>query len=389
MTEARRLSLVLGLTQTLAYVTSYYVPAVVTAGVARDLDASPTLLLGGFSWAMLVAGFISPRVGAWIDRAGGRGVLALGKALLAAGLVAMSAVTSPVGWYIAWTVMGLGMGLGLYDAAFATIGRLVGGNARSVIVGVSLIGGFASSIGWAAGAASVDWLGWRATLLAYAAINLAINLPLVLLLVPAAQPAATEKAAPRAPRHEPAETRRSFVLLAIFFSVRSGILAVVSVHILFLLQGLGLSAAAAVGTAALIGPAQVGARIAEWSVMRWTTPLTISRLGAFLLPLGVGGLLIGGPVWAFAVSYGVSNGVLTISRGVLPLYLFGAEGYAARIGRLALPSLLTAAAAPTLATPLVLAFPAWQVLLWGGGLSFAVALCLIPLRDPAGVNARI
>jgi hypothetical protein len=135
--------------------------------------------------------------------------------------------------------------------------------------------------------------------------------------------------------------------------------------------------------AALIGPAQVGARIAEWGVMRWTTPLTISHLGAFLMPLGVAGLLAGGPVWAFAVSYGVSNGVLTISRGVLPLYLFGTEGYAARIGRLALPSLLTQAAAPTLATPLVLAFPAWEVLLWGGVLSFAAALCLIPLRRTA------
>jgi hypothetical protein len=316
-------------------------------------------------------------------------VLALGKGLLAVGLLAMSAVTSPVGWYVAWTAMGLGMGLGLYDAAFATIGRLFGVNARSIIVGVSLIGGFASSIGWGAGAICVDWLGWRQTLLVYAAINLAINVPLVLLLVPAVRRAATEKPVQAAPRHEPAATRRSFVLLSIFFSVRSGILAIVSVHILGLLQGLGLSAAAAVGTAALIGPAQVAARIAEWSVIRWTTPLTISRLGAFLLPLGVGGLLIGGPVWAFAVCYGVSNGVLTISRGVLPLYLFGAEGYAARIGRLALPSLLTQAAAPTLATPLVLAFPAWQVLLWGGVLSFAVALCLVPLRDPVAANARI
>jgi MFS family permease len=386
MTEARRLSLVLGLTQTLAYVTSYYVPAVVTASVARDLDASPTLLLGGFSWAMLVAGFISPKVGAWIDRAGGRGVLALGKALLAVGLLAMSAATSVVGWYVAWTAMGLGMGLGLYDAAFATIGRLVGGNARSVIVGVSLIGGFASSIGWAAGAASVDWLGWRATLLVYAAVNLAINLPLIWLLVPAVKPAATERRAQPLPQREAAGARRSFVLLSIFFSVRSGILAIVSVHILTLFQGLGLGAAAAVGMAALIGPAQVGARIAEWGVMRWTTPLTISRLGAFLMPLGVAGLLVGGPVWAFAVSYGVSNGVLTISRGVLPLYLWGPEGYAARIGRLALPSLLTQAVAPTLATPLVLAFPASQVLLWGGALSFAAALCLIPLRNAAAAE---
>jgi MFS family permease len=384
MTEARRLSLVLGLTQTLAYVTSYYVPAVVTASVARDLGASPTLLLGGFSWAMLVAGFVSPRVGARIERAGGRGVLALGKALLALGLLAMAGVTSVLGWYVAWTVMGLGMGFGLYDAAFATIGRLVGGNARSVIVGVSLIGGFASSIGWAAGAASVDWLGWRPTLLVYAAVNLAINLPGVWFLVPAAQPARAELSAqPAPPPRAAAGARRSFVLLSIFFSVRSGILAIVSVHILGLLQGLGLSATAAVGMAALIGPAQVGARIAEWGVMRWTTPLTISHLGAFLMPLGVAGLLAGGPVWAFAVSYGVSNGVLTISRGVLPLYLFGTEGYAARIGRLALPSLLTQAAAPTLATPLVLAFPAWEVLLWGGVLSFAAALCLIPLRRTA------
>ncbi len=388
MTEARRLSLVLGLTQTLAYVTSYYVPAVVTASVARDLGASPTLLLGGFSWAMLVAGFVSPRVGTWIDRAGGRGVLALGKALLALGLVAMSAVTSPVGWYVAWTVMGLGMGFGLYDAAFATIGRLVGGDARSVIVGVSLIGGFASSIGWAAGAACVDWLGWRATLLVYAAINLALNLPLILLLVPAVKRATTEKPAEPTSQREATGARRSFVLLSIFFSIRSGILAVVSVHILALLQGLGLDAAAAVGMAALIGPAQVGARIAEWSVMRWTTPLTISRIGALLLPLGVAGLLVGGPVWAFAISYGVSNGVLTISRGVLPLYLWGAEGYAARIGRLALPSLLTQAVAPTLATPFVLAFPAWQVLLWGGVLSFAAALCLIPMRNAVGTVSR-
>ncbi len=386
MTEARRLSLVLGLTQTLAYVTSYYVPAVVTASASRDLGASPTLLLGGFSWAMLVAGFISPKVGARIDRAGGRGVLALGKAVLAVGLLALSAVTSPAGWYAAWTVMGLGMGFGLYDAAFATIGRLFGGESRPIIVGVSLIGGFASSIGWAAGAGCVDWLGWRATLLVYAAINLAISLPMVLLLVPGVKPIAAEQPTQAAPQRAPAAMRRTFVLLAVFFSVRSGILAIVSVHILGLFQGLGLSPAAAVGTAALIGPAQVAARVAEWSVMRWTTPLTISRLGALLLPLGVLGLLAGGPVWAFAVSYGISNGVLTISRGVLPLYLFGAEGYATRLGRLALPSSLTQAVAPTLATPLVLAFPASQVLLWGGVLASAAALCLIPLRRDLGAD---
>jgi MFS family permease len=384
MSEARRLSLVLGFTQTLAWATTFYMPAVIIGAASSTLGESPTVLLGGFSWSLLVAGLTSPRVGSWIDRAGGRGVLAIGTIIMAIGLVVMAASPTLLGWYIAWTIIGIGMALGLYDAAFATIGRLLGNGARPVIVGVTLMAGFASTVGWPMGVGLVQVLGWRMTALGYAAMQFAINLPLILTLIPKAPPpamvvptTALEQAAPR-------RGYLAFVLLAIFFSVRAGISAVISVHVLVLLQGVGLSAAVAVGIAAVIGPSQVGGRVLEWVFARHIDPLTGSWIGAALLPLGVVGLIAGGPAIGFAVAYGMSNGILTISRGTLPMYLFGADGYATRLGKLALPPLLAQAIAPTLFTPFVLSRSTAEVFTLVGITSGAALLCLLPLRYISG-----
>lgn len=380
MSDARRLALVLGLTQTLAWATTYYIPAVIIGAAARTLGASQTLLLGGFSWSLLIASIASPFVGRTIDRVGGRGVLAIGTIVMALGLAVMAAFPSLAGWYVAWTIIGLGMALGLYDAAFATIGRLLGTGARPAIVGVTLMAGFASTVGWPMGVALVHSLGWRMTALCYAAILLAINLPLIIGLVP---PAPATVVAP--PTHasgsgEPRRGMLAFVLLATFFSVRAGISAVVAVHALRLLQGLGMTAAVAVGTAALIGPSQVAGRVLEWVFNRHIDPLTGSWMGAALLPLGIVSLLFGVPPLGFAVTYGMSNGILTISRGTLPLHLFGSHGYATRLGKLALPPLLAQALAPTLCTPFVLSSSADQVFTWIGIIAAAALLCLLPLR---------
>lgn len=171
-----------------------------------------------------------------------------------------------------------------------------------------------------------------------------------------------------------------FVLLVFFFSARAAISAVISVHVLLLLQGIGLTAAVAVGIAAMIGPSQVAGRVLEWVFARHIDPLTGSWMGAALLPLGVVGLLAGGPAIGFAIAYGMSNGILTISRGTLPMHLFGAHGYATRLGKLALPPLLAQAIAPTLFTPFVLSRSASEVLAWVGVASGAALLCLLPLR---------
>ena len=380
MTLGRRLALVLGFTQTLAWATTFYMPTVIAGPAARWMHQSPTALLGGFSWSLLIAGLTSPRVGRRIEHAGGRGVLAFGTVVMAAGLLLMAAVPTLVGWWIAWTIIGGGMALGLYDATFATIGRLLGGEARPAIVGVTLMAGFASTVGWPMGIALLGMLGWRSTLLVYAAIQLVVNLPLIMLLVPRAGGRPAEAPVEVAAAASSGSGTGALTLLGTFFSIRAAISAVVSVHALRLLQGVGLTAGTAVGVAALFGPSQVFGRVVEWAFARRLDPFRTSLLGAILLPLGVAALLAGAPATAFALGYGMSNGILTISRGTLPMYLFGSRGYPTRLGRLALPQLLAQAVAPTALTPLVLAWPAARIFGTLGVAALAAFACLLALR---------
>lgn len=385
MASPHRLTLCLGLTQLLAWATTYYVPAVATAAVAASFGASQAAVVGGFSWALLVSGLCAPWVGRRIDRLGGRAVLAGATCIQALGLVILAGSAGLGGWYLGWTVLGLGMAGGLYDAAFATLGRTLGAAARPAITGVTLVGGFASTVGWPVGAALIAAWGWRPTLLGYAAVLLGVNLPLILLMVPAVPGPASTAPPTAAAGAAPAIGRAVFWFMAAFFTIRAAISSVISVKGPSLLEGAGLDTAAAVALASLIGPAQVAIRVADMlGGGRWT-PMTMAWVGALLLPLSVAGLAAGAPLWAssllFVLAYGMSNGILTISRGALPLQLFGAEGYATRIGRLALPVLLAQAAAPTLAALLLSAWPARQVFLLLGVVSLAAVACLLPLRS--------
>jgi hypothetical protein len=76
----------------------------------------------------------------------------------------------------------------------------------------------------------------------------------------------------------------------------------------------------------------------------------------------------------------MSNGIMTINRGTLPLALFGPQGYARLLGWLAVPVLVAQATAPTLTAPLVAAFPALEVFLLCGAVAAIALLFLLPLR---------
>jgi MFS family permease len=375
----RRLVLVLGTTQTLAWATTYYIPATVMGAAAEGLGTSRTVLLGGFSWSLIVAGLCAPRIGRFIDERGGRPVLAAGAAVTFAGLAMLATAGGLALWYLAWTVLGVGMAMGLYDAAFATIGRLLGRDARPVIIGVTLMGGFASTLGWPVGSWLVAQHGWRAAVWIFAAVQLLAILPLILVFVPPAGVLPPEPAPPVMAEGGPLPAT-IFLLLAVFFTIRAGVSSLVSVHALVLLTGIGLTLGQAVFTASLIGPSQVAARVLDWRLSRWLDPVASTLFGSALLPLGVAALLGGAPALAFAVCYGMSNGILTISRGALPLHLFGPAGYATLLGRLAMPGLIAQAAAPTLLAPLVDAWPADRILGALGVLSLAAMACLLPLR---------
>ena len=383
MTLANRLSLGLGLSQMISWGTTFYLPAVIAGIAARSLGVSEAAILGGFSWAVLLSGLCAPRMGKFVDRHGGREMLAGSVVVMAVGLAVLAAAQGVVLWYAGWTVLGLGMALGLYDAAFATTGRLLGRDASPVITGITLIAGFASTVFWSAGVGLVAAVGWRGTLLLYAGLHLVVNLPIVLWLVPRAAPA-TPRPPPVATGGAARRTRSTAIgWLSGYFTLRWLITSAIAVYVLHLFEGVGLSRTEAVLAAALIGPGQVAGRLLEWGLAARLPLLARARMGAALFPLGVGLLLVaGGPVAAcgFAVLYGMSNGIMTINRGTLPLAIFGPAGYAALIGWLAVPVQLGQAAAPTLAAPVVAALTAREVFGLAGALA-AIGFCLLlPLR---------
>ena len=127
---------------------------------------------------------VSPRVGRLIEVHGGRLVLAGSAVWLAAGLVVLGLAPNLPLYMLGWALMGVGMGAGLYDPAFATLGRLFGDSARSSITHLTLIGGFASTVCWPLSAYLVDHVGWRGACFVYAAINLGVVAPLYLFGVP-------------------------------------------------------------------------------------------------------------------------------------------------------------------------------------------------------------
>jgi MFS family permease len=348
----------LGLTQILAWGSTYYLPAVIAKTVSEDTGWPLEWVVGGLSLGLLIAGLVSPRVGAAIDRRGGRNILALSAGSICLGLLGLAAASN-LFWYVgAWLIVGVGMGAGLYDAAFATLGRLYGQQGRSAITMLTLFGGLASTVCWPLSAFLLDQVGWRGTCVAYAVIQLLIALPLYLLVLPREAPAHFDSPAGNR-RSDPNSDRKPHryllpVLLAMTLTLAAIISSTLSVHLLNILQATGLTLSAAVALGALIGPSQVVARAIEMAVARFHHPIWTKLASVGFTALGVGALFANLPIIPLALMfYGAGIGLESIARGTLPLALFGSEGYATLMGRLAMPSLIAQAAAPSVGALLI------------------------------------
>ena len=344
----------LGIAQIVAWGSSYYLPAVLAPAIVATEGWPLPWVVGGLSLGLVVAGLASPRIGWLIERHGGRPMLAASAGLFAVGLVALALAPNLPLHVASWLVIGLGMGAGLYDAAFATLGRAYGEGARGKISALTLIAGFANTTAWPLSAWMLARFGWRGTCLGWAALDLLVMLPLYLLAVPREAIPAPE-APPATARNQPAVPDTTlFVLLAVANTLGQAISAVLSVHLMTFLVGRGLAPAVAVAWGAMLGPAQVGARLAEvltakrhhpvWTMLAWTG----------LVAVGIGLLWAWPSALPVALAcYGGGVGIGSIARGTVPLALFGPGGYAVRMGRLALPNLLAQAAAPVLVAVLL------------------------------------
>lgn len=338
----------LGTAQTLAWGSSYYLPAVLANPMAKDLGVTTPWVFIAFSLGLLISGFAGPVSGRLIDVHGGHRVLPASNLLFAAGLASLGFANGPAMLIASWIVLGAAMSCGLYEAAFSALARIYGTEARRPITGITLIAGFASTVGWPLTAWLEVSYGWRIACFVWAAAHLAICVPLNLSLPRGTHPsrAAQDQAAPKPDRR----TRWMMGALALVFAGTWFGSTSMAAHLPRVLQEAGATLPAAIAAAALVGPAQVAARVLEFWFMRRVQPLTSAQVAALAHPVGAGILLASGAPAApvFTMAHGAGNGVMTIATGTLPLHLFGAGGYGLRQGLLMMPARFLQAAAPFL-----------------------------------------
>jgi MFS family permease len=347
---ARRTVICLGLSQLVCWGISYYLIGIFGEPIAAEMGWSRPLVYGGFSAALVVMGLSSPLTGGFIDRYGGKRIMVAGSLLTTLGCIALAAAHTLAIYYAAWLSLGLAMRLTLYEAAFASLARIGGPQARRPIAHVALFGGLSSSTFWPIGHALADVVGWRGAVLVYSGLAL-LTVPLHLAIpntrFDARRTEADDKAASPMPKRDQLVAACLYTTIATLASfLNSGM----SAHMIPILAGLGLGAALSVWIATLRGVGQSLSRLTDVLFGRNLHPLQLNLIAALILPMAFAvGLLSGHFVIAaiaFAFGYGAGNGIVTITRGTIPLMLFDIRSYGAITGRLLMPSFLFAALAP-------------------------------------------
>jgi predicted MFS family arabinose efflux permease len=347
-----------GITQVTAWGTAFYCLGVLAGPIAHELEFSRSFVFLGFTFAMLTQGLVSASIGRLIDRWGGRNVMSLGVVLVAIGLALLALVTNWIAYLAVWVFLGVAMRMSLYDAAFAAIVQVAPTRGRQGISYLTLYGAFASTVFWVVGHQLNEVVGWRNTLLIFAAINLVVCLPLnwwgLAKREPKPDNAPAAAMAARPVDGSPLEGRArtiGMVLFALIMSLNGFVFGVVSVQLVPLFETAGMATATAVWIASLKGVAQFCGRVIEIVFGRNLHAFTVARFAIGALPFSLLLLLFSGgafaPILAFTLLMGASQGVITIVRGAVPLALFGTEGYGRILGLIATPILVVSALAPT------------------------------------------
>jgi MFS family permease len=342
----------LGFTQIVGWGTTYLMPSVLGRQLQDALGLSPELVFAGITVMFAVSAVCAPRVGKIVDRLGARGLMAAGSVVYAVSLTALAAAQDPVSYFACWALMGVASTLALSTPASIALVQVAGPRSRQAIAMLTIIGGMASTIFWPLTGALEAGIGWRTTLLAYAAIHLLACAPIHLLILPRRPPVHVPAAgaATAAGGMAPGDQSRAFLLLSISLAFGAFVFTGVQLQMIEMLRGLGHPPAAALLLASLIGPSQVAIRLFELLFGHRYSIMRSAVFGSLMLPVGLALGLLAGNVFVIAlivvVAYGTSNGLKAVQRATLPLALFGRAQFGTYMGRLALPQGIVAAVAP-------------------------------------------
>jgi len=367
----------LGIAQIISWGSLYYTLTVLAAPIRQELGFNDLMIFGAFTLGQLLSGLAAPAVGRRIDQSGGRGVMTLGSLVAALALVVVAAAREPIVFTAGWMLAGVAMAACLYDPAFASLYQIAPDRYRRSVTGLTLFGGFASTVFWPLSHALAEGWGWRATLLMFAALHLLICMPIHRFALPKMRIAAVSTQTTTSAPGSYTSDRR-FIWLAATFAAATFVFSALSAYMIPALGTRGFSVEQAVWIGALIGPMQVLARIVEWFFAGRISAIgvgyaacALALLGMMLLNFIPGATGFG---LLFAMCYGASNGILTIARGTVPAELFGPQQQGALLGALARPSFFAKALAPAL-------FAAGL----SGGFSLRSGLALLAIVSASGL----
>lgn len=341
--------LCLGLTQLISWGITYYLVGAFGDLIIADTGWSREVVYGGFSIALLTMGLSSSLIGSLIDRHGGRRIMAMGAIVNAAGCLGLAASFDLPTYFASWVILGLGMRLTLYDAAFATLAHLLGRSARRPMSQITLLGGLASTVFWPVGTFLAEGYGWRTALVVYAGISL-VSLPLLGPLPSSPGPGAKPPNTSGSPHVPVPRAGLAAVLYALVVMAANFLNSGMSAHMIAIMTGLGLATATAIAAASLRGIGQSAARLCEVMFGAKVHPLSLNLFATLVVAVSFAAGYLAVATWQaaalFALMYGAGNGLLTITRGTVPLVLFDPSAYGRLVGRLVAPSFLLSATAP-------------------------------------------
>jgi predicted MFS family arabinose efflux permease len=334
----------LGILQVLVWGGSFFLMAVMADPIIKETGWASQWVYGALCLSILVSALLAPMISRLIASYGGRPVLASSGVGVALGLFLMASATSLPLFFLAWSVIGVGMALGLYEALFASLGAIYGERAGGAITGITLISGFATTLSWPIVAVLIEHMGWRSTSVAYGVLLMIVVAPLYRWLLPVSAASTARRHSPE--DEPPAVEGRIYWLLTLIFTLGAVIMTAISVQLISLLQGQGYSLTTAISLSALLGPSQVGSRVLQ-VFSRKRHPIWTTLISVVLVAIGLMVVTVSPAVTAFGLMlYGAGNGLRAIVRGLLPLSLMSTSQYVLLMGRMARPSLIGQALTP-------------------------------------------
>jgi MFS family permease len=355
----------------------------------RELGWSKATLMGALTLGLTIWGASTYAAGAAIDRGHGRVLMTGGSLLAAAGVALWAVAHDPWLLYLAWALIGASMAMTLYEPAFNVLTQRYPTTYQHGITVLTLVGGFASTLSFPATAALIHGLGWRGALGVMAAVLALIIAPLHAwaLRGPAlvAAPHGADLAAAATLRE--ALHTRAFWMLTLTFMLYSFVVAAFWAHVMPAMAAKGIGEAEALAVLVWVGPAQVAGRL----VHAWAgRGVSLRKLGAVVLcglPLSLLILALGthaALLIAFAVLYGVANGLVTIVRGGLVPEYFGRTHVGRIGGTMSAVGLLARSAAPLAVAGWLLWLPGYrEVLLLLAALGGCAVMTFALARRPA------